>query len=121
MNIREINGEIDVKLSPRSITVKRDGKTFGVVRNVCNYMELQPNKAIGYFKDIRKYEALHKKILRSDFWFDISDGKLYYICKRIPFVFKGVEAENWNTYLQAVKSMESEISVLYIGAETKEI
>ena len=26
MNIREINGEIDVKLSPCSITVKRDGK-----------------------------------------------------------------------------------------------
>ena len=120
MNIKEINGEVDVKLSPRSITVKRDGKTFGVIRNVCNYMELQPNKAIDYFKDIRKFEALHKRISRSDFY--ISDGKLYYICKRIPFVLKGIEAENWNNYIQAVKSMESEISVLYIGAmETKEI
>jgi hypothetical protein len=35
---------------------------------------------------------------------------------------KGDESENWNNYIQAVKDMESEISVLYIGAvETKEV
>ena len=120
MNIKEINGEVDVKLSPCSITVKRDGKTFGVVRNVYNFMELQPNKATNYFKTIRKFEGLHKRITRSDFY--ISDGNLYYICKRVPFVMKGDESENWNNYIQAVKDMESEISVLYIGAvEKKEV
>ena len=120
MNIKEINEEIDVKLSPRSITVKRDGKTFGIVKNVLNFIELQSNKATDYFKTIRKFEKIHKRITRSDFY--ISDGNLYYICKRVPFVIKGGESENWNNYIQAVKGMESEISVVYIGAkETKEV
>lgn len=44
-----------VKISRGSITIKNDnGKTSGIVRNIINLYNLQPNKQIDYYKELRK-------------------------------------------------------------------
>ncbi len=45
-----------VKIGKTSITVKNaeTGKTCGVVKNICKFKDLQPNKMINYYMKIRE-------------------------------------------------------------------
>lgn len=54
MNIEDIEGK-NVKLSPRSICVKRDdGKTGGMVSGVVNFLNLPANRQVDFFKMLRE-------------------------------------------------------------------
>lgn len=116
MTLEQINHEQDVRISKNSITVKRDGKTAGIVRNVTNFMDLQPNKSMDFFKKIRKYEMQNNKIRRSNCY--IYDGELYYIFKKPCAVMEDAKEKHMEL-LQLLTEMEKDMHVLYIGAETR--
>lgn len=73
-DIKECIGK-KVKISKGSITIKDDNnKTCGVVRNVTSLYDLQANKQMDYYKQLREL-GLHGKVSIKDCI--ISDGTMY--------------------------------------------
>lgn len=101
MDIIEIENK-HIKISPNSITVKRnDGKTCGVVRNVCKFKNLQPNKQIDYSFALKKAGVWNSGI---DGLMDsviITDNQLYYLHNLKPI-------ETYNKIFKDVPGWESE-------------
>lgn len=73
-DIKECIGK-KVKISKGSITIKDDNnKTCGVVRNTTSLYDLQANKQMDYYKQLREL-GLHGKISIKDCI--IADGTMY--------------------------------------------
>lgn len=70
-----------IKIGKTSITVKNPetGKTGGVVRNICKFRDLQPNRQIDYFGAIRRAGAWGSRIDGIIDCVIISDNQLYYL------------------------------------------
>lgn len=65
----------NLKISKNSITIKNEeGKTCGVVRDITNLYDLQPNKQTEYFRAIKNL-GLHGKVSIKDCI--ISDNVMY--------------------------------------------
>ena len=76
----------NVKISKDSITIKaEDGKTCGVVRNIVSLYDMQTNKQMDYYKQI-KQAGLHGKISIKDCI--IADGIMY--------VFRNIKSKLWH-------------------------
>lgn len=80
MEITDIKDK-HVKIGKTSITVKNleTGKTCGVVRDVCKFKDLQPNRQTDYFKKLRAAGVWGSRI---DGFLDcviVVDNQLYYL------------------------------------------
>lgn len=79
MRIIDIKGK-HIKINKTSITVKNPdtGKTAGVVKDICKFMDLQPNKQIDYYQTVCKAglwgsnQSLIDNVV-------LVDGELYYL------------------------------------------
>lgn len=75
-----------IKISKGSITIKDDNnKTCGVVRNIISLYDLQANKQMDYYKQLRKL-GVHGKISIKDCI--IKDGVMY--------VFRNIKSKLWH-------------------------
>lgn len=80
MNISEILTTDEIKVSAHSWTIKRNGKTAGVIRNITSISVMlteQPRKAFDAFQVIKALENREAKISRASFY--EKDGKYYYL------------------------------------------
>ena len=81
-NIRDCAGQY-IKINKNSITIKtKEGKTCGVVKNVTPLLNMQPNKQIVYFKQI-KIAGLHGKISLSN----------YVVVDNVLYLFRDMKSE----------------------------
>lgn len=110
MKMNELNGRL-VKISPRSITVKDDstGKTCEVVRNVCTFDNLQPNRQIDYWKLIRAAGIVDAAMTH---YVVIDGGKLYFMYNTKPDeVYESCHAdilqEDYNKHQALLEKVES--------------
>lgn len=110
MKMNELNGRL-VKISPRSITVKDDstGKTCGVVRNVCTFNNLQPNRQIDYWKLLRTAGIVDAGMTH---YVVIDEGKIYFMYNTKPDeVYESCHAdilqEDYNKHQALLKKVES--------------
>ncbi len=80
MKITELGGK-HVKIGKTSITAKdpETGKTCGVVRGICKFMDLQANKSIDYFGKIRNTGAWCSGIDGLIDCIIFADNQLYYL------------------------------------------
>ncbi len=104
MEITEIEGK-HVKIGKTSITVKNPetGKTSGVVKNICKFLNLQPNKKLDYFKKIREAGVWGSRI---DGLLDcviIVDNQLYYLHDLNPI-------NTYNKYFAGYEGFDNEKS-----------
>lgn len=76
MTMQQLEGKT-IKISARSITIKEDGKTAGVIRNVCKFLDLQPRDLFEYSGKLRKSGMIRNSIIEKNLY--IIDGKIYYI------------------------------------------
>lgn len=97
MHISELENK-HIKIGKTSITVinTENNKTYGVVRNICKFKDLQANKQINYSKALRSaglwgcgIDGIIDAVI-------ISENQLYYLHNLKPIetynkVFKGVE------------------------------
>lgn len=102
MHISELENKY-VKIGKTSITVvnTETDKTCGVVRNIRKFQDLQPNKQIKYFKDLRcagvwgcSIEGVIDAVI-------IADDQLYYLHNLKPI-------EAYNEYFKGVEGWEAE-------------
>lgn len=91
-----------IKIGKTSITVKNaeTGKTCGVVRNVCKFKDLQPNKATDYFNQLRTAGAWGSGIDGLIDCVIIADDQLYYLHNLKPI-------DAYNQYWANVEGCES--------------
>lgn len=81
MKIEELKNQ-KVKISSRSITCKdENGKTKGVVSGAVRFKDLQPNKAINYFNQIKSAGLWGNGEIDNVY---ISEGKIYYFFNLRP-------------------------------------
>lgn len=80
MKITELENK-HIKIGKTSITVfnRETGKTCGVVRNVCKFMNLQENRKGDYFKQLRDAGAWGSGLDGIIDSVIIADGQLYYL------------------------------------------
>lgn len=98
MRIEELKNQ-KVKISARSITCKDDsGKTNGIVTGVEKFGNLQPNRAIDYFKQIKSAGLWGNG--ESDNVY-IYEGKIYYLFDLRPM-------ETYEKYFAGKSGFESE-------------
>lgn len=65
MKLEDIISTDDVRISANTVTVKRNGKTCGIVR-LTRFKNLQPNKASDYFKLLRDSGLWGSRIAKID-------------------------------------------------------
>lgn len=113
MTMYDLKNAFDIKISANSITAKNaDNKTIGIVRNVCVYTACAPRVTSGFWSVVRAAENTNNNIKRSNFY--VCNNELYYICKAKKYYFPE-ELEKYNIYLDALKSLENKINIIYIG------
>lgn len=110
MKMNELNGRL-VKLSPASITVKDDvtGKTYGVVRGVCNFYNLPENRQWDYDKKLREAGIIYAEMRHHVV---IDEGKIYFMYNTKPDeVYESCHAdilqESYNKNQALLKKVES--------------
>ena len=107
MEITALNGEF-IKICKNSITVKDENdKTRGVIRNVTNFRDLQPNKQFDYVKIINEFRKIGVSITK----FYIKDSRVYFLynLKTVDFYKKygkTVTEEEYNQYLEREKIVD---------------
>lgn len=94
----------NVKISKNSITIKDDnGKTCGIVRNICSLYDMQPNTQFEYFKKI-KQTGLHGKISIKN-------------CIIHEYIFRNIKSKLYNMkygyFSETEKQKEEETDKLY--------
>jgi len=102
MKITELENK-HIKIGKTSITVfnHETGKTCGIVRNICKFMDLHPNKATNYFRQLRDAGAWGSGINGIIDSVIIADGQLYYLHN-----IKAIE--NYNRYFAGHEGFEAE-------------
>lgn len=109
-----------IKIGKTSITVKNPetGKTGGVVRNICKFRDLQPNRQIDYFGAIRRAGAWGSRIDGIIDCVIISDNQLYYLHNLKPI-------EVYNKYFANCEGFENDRKIfeerLQIAENMKQI
>lgn len=80
MEITEIKDK-HVKIGKTSITVKNleTDKTCGIVRNICKFKDLQPNRQTDYFKKLRAAGVWGNRIDGVIDCVIVVDNQLYYL------------------------------------------
>lgn len=102
MYISELENK-HIKISKTSITVinTENNKTWGVVRNICKFKDLQANKQINYTKALRGAGVWGCGIDGVIDAVIISENQLYYLHNLKPI-------EAYNKYFKGVEGFESE-------------
>ena len=102
MYISELENK-HIKIGKTSITVinTENNKTCGVVRNICKFKDLQPNKQIEYFKSLRSAGLWGCGIAEIIDAVIIAENQLYYLHNLKPI-------ETYNKLFKGVDGWESE-------------
>ena len=97
MDIKDILKTDEVKVSKHSWTVKRNGKTVGVIRNITGFPVLNSEntrKAFEVYPKINKHFNREARITSGSFY--KKDGKVYYLYSMSEENFYANQLENTN-------------------------
>lgn len=96
MEITEIKPTDEIKVSKNSWTVKRNGKTVGIIRNITSFSVLNAtNSKITFevYGKIKKYFNREARINSGSFF--EKSGKLYYLYSMKEEIFYNNQLENF--------------------------
>lgn len=98
MKIEELRNQ-KVKISARSITCKdENGKTKGIVTGAEKFRNLQPNRAIDYFKQIKS----------AGLWGNGESDNIYIYEGKIYYLFNLKPIETYEKYFSGKPGFETE-------------
>lgn len=125
MNIMEILTTDEIKVSAHSWTIKRNGKTAGIIRNIISFpilMNEYPRKAFDTFQFVKPLENREAKISRAGFY--EKDGEYYYLYnihtenfyqQQIAQFGKAILQEEYDRFMirkRAIEELKTKVNVI---------